>query len=194
MVTTAGKSSTTISQNASGTPSSSSMWTFRHLLDAESEDLREAADRVEVDRARRLEAVERLLAHAALADDAADRVLADHVRLVGLLADRRRRAGGDELPLAVGLLPDDGTAVIDHAVPQDRPQPLGLLLDHDLVRRIARRHERPREEHLVAEMQLADGVGADRKSDFLGHVALTCHGSLVTGHWSFDRVSEHNAK
>ena len=75
-------------------------------------ELRGAADGVEVDRAALLQRGERLRAHAALADDGAHAVAADHVGLVGLLANAGGRARRHDLP-PVAFLQHDRTAVVE---------------------------------------------------------------------------------
>src|SRR5207244_3409828 len=70
------------------------------------------ADGVEVDGAILLARRQRLLAHTALADDAADLVVADHLVLVRLLTRGGRRPGGLAHPL-IAFFHHDRTAVID---------------------------------------------------------------------------------
>src|SRR5664279_3061783 len=57
----------------------------------------------------------RPLTHAALADDPAQAEVADDLRLVRLLPNGGRGAGGDALPIALLVLNDDRAAVVENA-------------------------------------------------------------------------------
>src|SRR5205823_2240710 len=81
-------------------------------LDRRGADLGGAADGVQVHGAVLLARGERLLAHAALADHAADLVVADHLVLIRLLARRRRRPRRLAHPL-VALFHHDRAAVVN---------------------------------------------------------------------------------
>jgi hypothetical protein len=56
--------------------------------------------------------------HAALADHAANAVIADDLPLIGFLARARGGAGRDDLPCALLVFDDDRSAMVDHAAAQ----------------------------------------------------------------------------
>jgi hypothetical protein len=146
MVTTAGKSRTSSSQMASGDPNFSSRDTLRTRTTHSASTCGQ-----------------RLLAHAALANDAAETVIADDVGLIGLLADRGGRAGRGDLPRTVSLLQHHGPAVVDDPVAEvhlSRQLPTFVQV---FVDGIAAREEDPGNQDLIPDLEGLDLVGGERR-------------------------------
>ncbi len=99
MVTTAGKSLTSITHMASGTPKSS-LYTPRTRVHGLGDQRCSPADGVQVDAGHFLAGCQGLGTHAALADHAFDLEMAHHVALVGFLARAGGRTGGHKAVLA----------------------------------------------------------------------------------------------
>ena len=94
---------------------------FHHMdiadaLDALGEHLRGTADGVEINAAVFFASLQGFVAHAALANHAAQTKIANHLPLVGLLANGSGGTGGGAFPIPLFVLDDDRPAVIKNSV------------------------------------------------------------------------------
>src|SRR5271170_7522266 len=143
-----------------------------HFFDALGQYLRRAADRVQINAAVFLARRKRAVAHAALADDAADAEIANDLRLIRLFTDGSSRAGGSGLPIPLLILHHDRTAMIKNSVAQLYFRRQHSTLVHILVNRVAPGEHDTGNQNLVANFQSPDFFFGKWKAQFR-------HGSLM---------------
>jgi len=134
---------------------------FQHVdaadfFDALREYLRRAADAVQVNTTVLLAGLQRFVAHAAFADDAAQTEIANHLPLIRLLANGRRRAGSGAFPVALLVLDDYRAAVIENAVFEIHTGRQRAAFVQIFVHGIAAGEEDAGDQNFVADFEGAD--------------------------------------